>query len=59
METKTEKNEIEIDVGEIISLLFSRLWIILFAGILCGILVMIASKFLIAPNIQQQHRCMF
>lgn len=50
METKTEKNEIEIDVGEIISLLFSRLWIILFAGILCGILVMIASKFLIAPK---------
>lgn len=50
MDTKTDKKDIEIDLGEIFSLLLSRLWIILFAGIICAILVMIFSKFLIAPK---------
>jgi len=49
METKAEKKEIEIDLGEILSLLFSRLWILIFVGIICGLALMIISKFLIAP----------
>lgn len=49
METKAEKREIEIDLGEVLSLLFSRLWLLIFAGIICGLAFMIISKFLIAP----------
>lgn len=49
METKNSNDELEIDLGEIISLILSRLWIILFIGILGALTMLIISKFLLAP----------
>ena len=46
METKNSNDELEIDLGEIISLILSRLWIILFIGILGALTMLIISKFL-------------
>lgn len=49
METKNSNDELEINLGEIVALIFSRLWIVLFIGILGALSMMIVSKFLLAP----------
>ena len=49
METKNSKDDLEIDLGEVISVVLSRIWIVIFIGILGALSMMIISKFLIAP----------
>ena len=45
----TWKDDLEIDLGEVISVVLSRIWIVIFIGILGALSMMIISKFLIAP----------
>lgn len=49
MEAKNSKDELEINLGEIISLVLARLWIVIFIGVLGALTMLIVSKFLIAP----------
>lgn len=49
MEQKIANDEIEIDIGEIISVLMSKLWLILFMGVVGAMVMLIVSKFIIAP----------
>lgn len=49
METNNSNDELEIDLGEILSLVLSRFWIIVLVGVLGALTLMIVSKFLIAP----------
>lgn len=45
----TDKDEIEIDLGELIGLLISKIWIIVIAGILTAVIAGVGSKLLITP----------
>lgn len=49
MEPKKAKEEIEIDLGEIISVLFAKLWFVLLLGVIAGLAALVISKFVIAP----------
>lgn len=49
MEQKLTKDEIELDLGEIISILLSKLWFIILLGIIAGLTALILSKFVMAP----------
>ncbi|MCR4851771.1 MAG: protein-tyrosine kinase [Lachnospiraceae bacterium] len=51
METasRREENEIEIDLFEVIQVLFAHFWLILSAGIFAGLVCLIISKFILAP----------
>lgn len=50
MEAKETREEIEIDIKEIVFILLSRIWFILLAGITAGLLFLIASKFILTPQ---------
>lgn len=50
MEQKLAKEEIELDLGEIISVLLSKLWFIILMGIIVGLTALIMSKFVLAPT---------
>lgn len=45
----TNKDEIEIDLREIMGLLISRLWILIIAGVIGALIAGLGSKFLITP----------
>lgn len=49
MEPKKANEEIEIDLGEIISVLFAKLWFVLLLGVIAGLAALVISKFVIAP----------
>lgn len=49
MENQRNNDEIEIDLLELCSLLFSRVWLILAATFFCAIFCFAVSKFLITP----------
>lgn len=50
MENKEAREEMEIDIGEIVSILLSRIWFILIVGITVGLLFFAFSKFIITPE---------
>ena len=50
MEQKETRDEIEIDIREIVFVLLSRIWYILLAGITVGLMALIVSKFVITPQ---------
>ena len=49
METKRDNTEIEIDLFEVIQVLWSRFWLIFSSGLFVALICFIISKFLIAP----------
>lgn len=50
MENRTENDEIEIDLLEIFSILLSKLWLILSAGLFMALVCFAVSKFLLTPT---------
>ncbi len=49
MENRRENDEIEIDLLELCSVLFGRLWLILSAGLFAALICFAVSKFIITP----------
>lgn len=49
MEQKLSKEDLEIDIGEILSVLLSKLWLIIFLAVIGGLAMLMYSKFMIAP----------
>lgn len=50
MEKRTENDEIEIDLLEVFSILLSKLWLILSAGLFMALVCFAVSKFLLTPT---------
>ena len=50
MENRTENDEIEIDLLEVFSILLSKLWLILSAGLFMALVCFAVSKFLLTPT---------
>ena len=50
MENRRESDVIEVDLLEIINILFSRFWIILGAGLLAAVIGFVISKFVLTPT---------
>ncbi len=50
MGQKEVKDEVEIDIKEIVFILLSRIWFIVLAGITVGLMFLIVSKFIITPE---------
>lgn len=50
MEQKETRDEVEIDIKEIVFLLLSKIWFIVLAGITVGLMFLIVSKFIITPE---------
>lgn len=50
MNNKEAREEIEIDIGEIFSVLLSKIWFIILAGVTVGLLFLMFSKFVITPQ---------
>lgn len=49
MEQNATRDEIEIDIKEILGVLLSKLWFIILMGIVVGIVMFVYSKYVIAP----------
>lgn len=50
MENKEIRDEVEIDIGEIVSLLLSRIWFIVILAVTVGLIFFAFSKFIITPE---------
>lgn len=49
MEQNTSRDEVEIDIKEILGVLLSKLWFIILLGIVVGIVAFVYSKYVVAP----------
>lgn len=49
MEPNTSRDEVEIDIKEILGVLLSKLWLIALLGIVVGIAAFVYSKYVVAP----------
>lgn len=56
MENQRNKDEIEIDLLELISVLLGRIWLILGAGMFCGIICFAVSSFVLTPVYESTTR---
>lgn len=51
-----QNEEIEIDIGHILSILWEKIWIILASGIIVGLVAFLVSKFLITPQYESETK---
>lgn len=50
MEQRGTRDEVEIDIKEIVFIVLSKIWFIVLAGITAGLLFLIVSRFIITPE---------
>lgn len=56
MNTRQDNDEIEINLMELIMVLLEKIWIIGAAAIICGLVMLVYSKFFIAPTYESTTR---